>query len=287
MTSLITWIGGKHHIADWIISHFPPHRVYVEVFGGAAHVLLKKELSKMEVYNDISKDLANLFWVAKMHPQELQNEFELMPYSRELYRRYLALWKDGLDKCDEIRHAAVFMYLTDVSFSGKCVAGYGVSSTQHNKARTWHRRIQTIPQISTRLREVEIECVDWRVCISRYDGKDTLFYLDPPYAGYKDYGHIENANWTLDNMQELVDVLNNIEGKAVVSHYETPEIDAMFESWYKDTKEVPLHAAYSPAVSRKKRKVEAVYMNFKPDTATPDCGQTASSNLFDWANDTV
>lgn len=26
--------GGKWEIAPWIISHFPPHRIYTEVYGG-------------------------------------------------------------------------------------------------------------------------------------------------------------------------------------------------------------------------------------------------------------
>jgi hypothetical protein len=40
--SVFPFPGGKSLLAPWIIEHFPPHKCYVEVFGGGAAVLLTK-----------------------------------------------------------------------------------------------------------------------------------------------------------------------------------------------------------------------------------------------------
>ena len=61
----IAWYGGKAYYAEWLIERFPEHRVYIEPFGGAANVLLRKPTSEVEVYNDVDDRVVNLFRVVR------------------------------------------------------------------------------------------------------------------------------------------------------------------------------------------------------------------------------
>lgn len=50
---VLRYPGGKFRIAGWIIEQLPPHRVYVEPFGGAGSVLMAKPRAHAEIFNDV------------------------------------------------------------------------------------------------------------------------------------------------------------------------------------------------------------------------------------------
>ena len=59
------WFGGKagHKIKDAILSALPPHKRYLEPFGGGASILIAKQPAEVEVYNDVNRGVVNFFRV--------------------------------------------------------------------------------------------------------------------------------------------------------------------------------------------------------------------------------
>ena len=87
--SPIPRVGGKRLLRKEICSRFPETDKfdrYIEVFGGAAWVLLYKERhASLEVYNDGDGNLVNLMRCIKYHSGELQREIDGFYNSREMF----------------------------------------------------------------------------------------------------------------------------------------------------------------------------------------------------------
>lgn len=59
--SAFPYVGGKTRLVEWIISQFPDYRCYITPFGGGAGVLLNKDLSPVEMDNDVDRDVVHFF----------------------------------------------------------------------------------------------------------------------------------------------------------------------------------------------------------------------------------
>ena len=59
------WFGGKGSvkIKRTILDALPPHKFYLEPFGGGASILLSKPPAEVEVYNDVNRGIVNFFRV--------------------------------------------------------------------------------------------------------------------------------------------------------------------------------------------------------------------------------
>lgn len=220
---LAGWIGGKSQLARRIIESIPEHTCYCEVFSGAAWVLFKKPESAVEIINDLSNDVVNLYRVIQNHLEEFIRQFKFQLISREEWTRLNAVPPETLT---DIQRAAQFYYLQRLSFGGK-VQGrtYGTATT--NRPRLNLLRIEEdLSSAHLRLAQVWVENLDFEACIQRHDREHTFFYLDPPYHGVEHYYGKEL--FKREDFQRLADLLANIKGKFLLSINDTPEIRQIF-----------------------------------------------------------
>ena len=77
-----------------------------------------------------------------------------------------------------------------------------------------------------------IEHDDFRTIIRKYDSPDTLFYVDPPYIGKEKY---YAGGFTEKDHLELADLLNRIEGKAIISYYDDPLLLNIYRGWRRES----------------------------------------------------
>lgn len=225
MRSPIVWFGGKGHLAKKLVPLLEsiPHRRYIEVFGGGASVLLAKRPVGVEVYNDLDGGLYNFFTVLS-EPEMFERFYRLvalLPYSRRLYDESLSTWKQERDR---VKSAAKWFVVARQSFGGRFGASWGsdvttVRSGKVETAQRWLAALDRLPEVHARLQRVQIECVDWRVILSRYDTPETLFYLDPPYVADTRRDGTYAHEMSLSDHAALVEVLLNIRGSAVLSGY--------------------------------------------------------------------
>lgn len=127
-------------------------------------------------------------------------------------------------KCDDpVEAARRFLVRHRMSFGGNgqhwC---YSVGTSRRGTAaaiRRWRWGIESLPAIHNRLKSVQIECGDWRGVLRRFDGADTLFFLDPPYVPETRVAGSYRHELTHDDHRELVALLLSVRGMVVVSGY--------------------------------------------------------------------
>lgn len=230
---LAGWIGGKSQLARRIIADIPEHTCYCEVFVGAAWILFKKPESPVEIINDYSSDVANLYRVIRYHLNEFVAQFRWVLPSREEWQRQLKAEPSTLT---DIQRAARFYYLQKLSFGGK-VKGrtFGTATTHHPRINILGLE-REVSDAHQRLAHVMIENLDFEECIKRYDREHTFFYLDPPYFGVEDY--YGDDLFSRADFERLANVLKSIKGKFMLSINDKPEIRELFGSFKIDVAEV-------------------------------------------------
>jgi len=192
---LIPYFGGKQRVADEIISKFPEHKVFVEPFAGGASVYWKNTIADKFVINDLNKDVCTVYKTAKNSPGNLK-KCNLTDMNKEKFNNL----KNKLNKtaCEVIK-------LHKHGFSGRpeCYADKGGKKFNNTMDE---KNIE-------KLKKTKVLCQDFKKVMEKYDSKDTLFYLDPPYVeaggAYATHGVTP---------EEVCNVAKKMKGKVVISY---------------------------------------------------------------------
>ena len=257
------YLGSKFTIVNQLISLFPEHYHFVDLFCGSLVVTLNKPQSKIETANDINGNIINFFKVLRDQPDELIRQLELTPYSREEFNKS---WH--MEGCDDLEKARRYYVRLRQSFNGygaqkqnkgwslsvkisRCNTGEGVSK--------FNRGINKLNAIISRLKNIQFDNRDFRNIIPTIDYEQAFFYCDPPYpresrGSYFDY----MFEFTDQDHEDLAELLNNIKGKAMISGYECPIMNKLYKGWYTQKFSIKYNNI------RNQRVQEIVWMNYDP-----------------------
>ncbi len=197
--------AGKKRIAYRLVSMLPAHSGYVEPFAGSAAVLFAKDPVATEAINDADPDIARAYKLVKrLTPRALASLRKMQWVGDE------KTFKGLIDQSptDDAAWLHRFLYLTHFSY-GKMRGKSFSPSVSGVRATT----IDRLEKFAPRLKHVHVYGGDYRKVVEKYDGKDTVHFLDPPYFGY----NVDVGESHFDE-RAFFDVLKAIRGKFLVTY---------------------------------------------------------------------
>ena len=256
------WYGGKFNHLNWLLPLLPNCHHYVEPFGGSAAVLLNREPSPVETYNDIDGEVVNFFRVVRDKTEDLIKSIAFTPFSREEF--YRAISENGHQS--DIERARRFFVRARQTRTGLAqTATLGRWANCKNTSRAgmagvvsrWLGSIEGMSEVALRLIRVQVENRPAIDLIKLYDSPDTLFYCDPPYV-HASRGDSKAYGFEMDDEahRQLAEVLGRCEGMVAVSGYRCDLMKDLYRGWRRH--DPPAKYAHSI----KKLRQEALWMNY-------------------------
>jgi len=277
LRSPIIYYGGKGVLVYKLLNFIPEHKIYCEVFGGGASLLFAKRPSETDIYNDIDKELFNLFQVLKDKKkfEEFKRLVDLTLYARAEHQYCKRNYKKEKNK---VKRAWMFYIMLRQSFSGLPNIGwsYCVNAARKNATVSVHRYwagVNMLPQIHQRLLNVQIDCDDFRNVIPRYDTEKTFFYCDPPYLPQtRSSRSVYRHEMTFEEHEELIELLLKVKGKVMLSGYKNDLYKKLEDNgWIRVDIETSCFTAGRTRISgvlgegsakEKYKRVESIWMNY-------------------------
>ncbi len=261
------WYGGKFSHLDWLLPLLPRSHNYCEPFGGSAAVLLNREPSPVETYNDLDGEVSIFFRVLRDQSEELIKAIGLTPFSREEFAKALEV-DPSLTPLERARRFYVRARQVRTGLAQSATLGRWANCIDTSRAgmagavSRWLGAVEDLPDIALRLLRIQIENRPAIEVVKIYDSPKTLFYCDPPYV-HETRGDNKAYAFEMrdEEHRELAKVLNSAKGKVAISGYDCDLMNELYPSkkWMKTiAKTRTIH-------STKDKRTEVLWTNYDPN----------------------
>lgn len=258
------WYGGKFSHLEWLLPLLPECHHYCEPFAGSAAILLNREPSDVETYNDIDGEVVNFFRVLREKPDVLTRAIGLTPFAREEFAQAVAeSTGEVVDDAERARRFYVRARQARTGLAQTASLGRWANCKDTSRAgmsgavSRWLGSVDQLPEIAMRLLRVQIENRPADDVIRLYDSAQTLFYCDPPYV-HSTRGDKKAYGFEMTDSEHLVlaEVLASVSGMAAVSGYRCDLMDSAYAGWRR------FDAPAKNCHSTKQIRNEALWMNY-------------------------
>lgn len=257
------WYGGKFSHLEWLLPLLPNAHHYCEPYSGSAAVLINREPSSVETYNDIDGDVVNFFRVLRDRHEELVRSIALTPFSREEFHLAISGPAQGVSEIERARRFYIRARQARTGLAQTATLGRWANCKNTSRAgmsgvvSRWLGGVGALDDIAQRLLRVQIENRPAVDIIRLYDDRRTLFYCDPPYL-HETRGDKKAYGFEMTNEEhwELAETLQQCKGLVAISGYRCDVMDDWFKSWKRfDAPAKVIH-------STKQLRQECLWMNY-------------------------
>lgn len=257
------WYGGKFSHLDWLLPQLPRGHHYCEPFAGSAAVLLNREPSAVETYNDIDGDVVNFFRMLRDRGDALVRAISLTPFSREEFHQAINGSTKGISDVERARRFYIRARQTRTGLAQTATLGRWANCKNTSRAgmsgvvSRWLGGVEALDEIATRLLRVQIENRPAVDIIRLYDSPQTVFYCDPPYL-HETRGDSKAYGFEMDvgAHKDLAEAVKSVRGKVAISGYRCDVMDKWYKGWRR------FDAEAKQCHSIKKLRQECLWMNY-------------------------
>ena len=259
--------GGKGRIAQHLLPHFAPAKVYAEPFFGAGSVFYRipPGTYEREAVNDLDASIVTFFRVLRDRADDLVRVCEATPYARDEFAACLARSDDPLEEARRVWVRTRQGFSGNADSAANWARNVGAENIGAWNPRKMNTKLDALRTYAARLRSVAIDNIDAVEFVERWGQRETFVYADPPYVHESRSGGGEQTDYAHemtddDHRRVAASLRAAVErgAKVAVSGYASPLYDELFAGWRTVTLDVAAYAARGDV----SRRTEVLWMSY-------------------------